>query len=151
MIEAVRQLRGEAHPNVQVQNCDLALAHGTGGSLGTRHGSVTVIMNGVNQMTVKQRTFPSPIADPDTEQFWTAAKNGKLMVGSCNSCGENITILEVSVLLWSPRYYACRGLWQRRDLLWSVLRRADPLRHRLRYLRRRTYNDDEYMSVIWTL
>ena len=39
-------------------------------------------------MTVKQRAFPSPIADPDTEQFWSAAKNGKLMVGSCNSCGE---------------------------------------------------------------
>jgi len=44
VIEAVRQLRGEAHPHVQVQNCDLALAHGTGGSLGTRHGSATVIM-----------------------------------------------------------------------------------------------------------
>ena len=44
VIEAVRQLRGEAHPNVQVQNCDLALAHGTGGALGTRHGSATVIM-----------------------------------------------------------------------------------------------------------
>ena len=44
VIEAVRQLRGEAHPNVQVANCDLALAHGTGGSLGTRHGSATVIM-----------------------------------------------------------------------------------------------------------
>ena len=44
VIEAVRQLRGEAHPNVQVKNCDLALAHGTGGSLGTRHGSATVIM-----------------------------------------------------------------------------------------------------------
>ena len=44
VIEAVRQLRGEAHPKVQVQNCDLALAHGTGGSLGTRHGSATVIM-----------------------------------------------------------------------------------------------------------
>ena len=44
VIEAVRQLRGEAHPKVQVQNCDLALAHGTGGSLGTRLGSATVIM-----------------------------------------------------------------------------------------------------------
>ena len=39
VVEAVRQLRGEAHPAVQVKNCDLALAHGTGGSLGTRHGS----------------------------------------------------------------------------------------------------------------
>jgi acetyl-CoA C-acetyltransferase len=44
VIEAVRQLRGEAHPKVQVKNCNLALAHGTGGSLGHRHGSATVIM-----------------------------------------------------------------------------------------------------------
>ena len=44
VIEAVRQLRGEAHPRVQVANCDLALAHGTGGSLGTRHGAATVIL-----------------------------------------------------------------------------------------------------------
>jgi acetyl-CoA C-acetyltransferase len=42
-IEAVRQLRGEAHPAVQVPNCRLALAQGTGGYLGTRHGSATVI------------------------------------------------------------------------------------------------------------
>ena len=44
VIEAVRQLRGEAHPKVQVKNCNVALAHGTGGSLGTRHGSATIIM-----------------------------------------------------------------------------------------------------------
>ncbi|MEH6547800.1 MAG: thiolase domain-containing protein [Sneathiella sp.] len=47
VIEAVRQLRGEAHPAVQVPNCDLALAHGTGGSLGTRHGAATLIMERV--------------------------------------------------------------------------------------------------------
>ncbi len=44
VIEAVRQLRGEAHPKVQVPDCHLALAHGTGGILGTRHGSGTLIM-----------------------------------------------------------------------------------------------------------
>lgn len=44
VIEAVRQLRGEAHPAVQVPDCDIALAHGTGGSLGTRHGSATLIL-----------------------------------------------------------------------------------------------------------
>jgi acetyl-CoA C-acetyltransferase len=44
VVEAVRQLRGEAHPKVQVKNCDIALAHGTGGSLATRHGSATLIM-----------------------------------------------------------------------------------------------------------
>ena len=47
VIEAVRQLRGEAHPRVQVPNCDLAVAHGTGGLLGTRHGSATVILERV--------------------------------------------------------------------------------------------------------
>ena len=44
VIEAVRQLRGEAHPAVQVPGCDLALAHGTGGYLGSRHGSATLIL-----------------------------------------------------------------------------------------------------------
>ena len=44
VIEAVRQLRGQAHAAVQVPNCQLALAHGTGGLLGSRHGSGTLIM-----------------------------------------------------------------------------------------------------------
>jgi acetyl-CoA C-acetyltransferase len=44
ILEAVRQLRGEAHPQVQVPDCQLALAHGTGGSIGTRMGSSTVIL-----------------------------------------------------------------------------------------------------------
>ena len=44
VIEAVRQLRGEAHPAVQVANCNIAMAHGTGGLLGSRHGSATLIM-----------------------------------------------------------------------------------------------------------
>jgi len=44
VIEAVRQLRGEAHPKVQVPSCDLAIAHGTGGVLGARHGAATLIM-----------------------------------------------------------------------------------------------------------
>jgi len=44
LIEAVRQLRGEAHPAVQVKDCRLALASGVGGSLGTRHGAATMIL-----------------------------------------------------------------------------------------------------------
>jgi acetyl-CoA C-acetyltransferase len=44
VIEAVRQLRGQAHPKVQVGNCDLALVHGTGGALAGRHGSATLIL-----------------------------------------------------------------------------------------------------------
>lgn len=44
VIEAVRQLRGEAHPAVQVKNCSIALAQGMGGQLGSRHGSATLIL-----------------------------------------------------------------------------------------------------------
>jgi len=44
VIEAVRQLRGEAHAAVQVPDCEIALAHGTGGSMATRMGSATLIL-----------------------------------------------------------------------------------------------------------
>ena len=44
VIEAVRQLRGEATPAVQVPDCRIALAHGTGGALSTRMMSSTLIL-----------------------------------------------------------------------------------------------------------
>lgn len=44
VIEAVRQLRGEAHPRVQVPECRLALVQGSGGSLSTRMASATLIL-----------------------------------------------------------------------------------------------------------
>ncbi|MES3000556.1 MAG: thiolase domain-containing protein [Pseudomonadota bacterium] len=44
VIEAVRQLRGEAHPAVQVPDCHLALAQGMGGYLGSRNASATLIL-----------------------------------------------------------------------------------------------------------
>ena len=44
MIEAVRQLRGEAHPAVQVPDCELALAHGTGGDSAARMGSAVLML-----------------------------------------------------------------------------------------------------------
>lgn len=47
VIEAVRQLRGEAAAQVQVKNCQLALVHGTGGGLSSRHGSATLILERV--------------------------------------------------------------------------------------------------------
>ena len=47
VIEAVRQLRGEAHAAVQVPNCDLALANGIGGALASRHTAATLILERV--------------------------------------------------------------------------------------------------------
>ena len=44
VIEAVRQLRGEAHPAVQVKDCTLALASGIGGALASRHTAGTLIL-----------------------------------------------------------------------------------------------------------
>jgi acetyl-CoA C-acetyltransferase len=44
IVEAVRQLRGEANAGTQVPDCQIALAHGTGGSLGIRMGSTTLIL-----------------------------------------------------------------------------------------------------------
>ncbi|MEY2683753.1 MAG: hypothetical protein RJA09_897 [Pseudomonadota bacterium] len=47
IIEAVRQLRGEAHPAVQVPNCAWSLANGIGGALASRHTAATLIMERV--------------------------------------------------------------------------------------------------------
>jgi acetyl-CoA C-acetyltransferase len=44
IIEAVRQLRGEANPGVQVPDCEIALVHGNGGDLGTRMRAATMIL-----------------------------------------------------------------------------------------------------------
>jgi acetyl-CoA C-acetyltransferase len=44
VIEAVRQLRGEANAPVQVPDCEIALAHGNGGLLGSRSGAATLIL-----------------------------------------------------------------------------------------------------------
>jgi acetyl-CoA C-acetyltransferase len=44
VIEAVRQLRGEAHPLVQVPHCQLALASGPGLVLGSGHAHATLIL-----------------------------------------------------------------------------------------------------------
>jgi len=44
MIEAVRQLRGEAHPAVQLPDLPLALVTGIGGLMSLRHGAATAIL-----------------------------------------------------------------------------------------------------------
>ncbi|RZL89005.1 MAG: thiolase domain-containing protein [Variovorax sp.] len=44
VVEAVRQLRGEAHPAVQVKDCDIALASGPGMVFGIGHAHSTLLL-----------------------------------------------------------------------------------------------------------
>ena len=87
IIEAVRQLRGEAHPKVQVPNCDLALAHGTGGLLGVRHGRID-LHPGAGVMAEARTKYPAPQGNPETKPFWDAAAQGKFLIKRCTACGE---------------------------------------------------------------
>jgi uncharacterized OB-fold protein len=40
-------------------------------------------------MTVKERKIPAPTVYPETEAFWKAAGEGRLLVKRCTACGEN--------------------------------------------------------------
>ncbi|MBI4328722.1 MAG: hypothetical protein HY685_02520 [Chloroflexi bacterium] len=44
VLESVRQLRGERE-EAQIPNCDLAVAHGTGGTISNRHGTGTLVLS----------------------------------------------------------------------------------------------------------
>ncbi len=91
VIEAVRQLRGEAHPKVQVANCDLAIAHGTGGSLGTRHAAA----HG-DHGTGGERC-PRPSTDPPDpgaggqrrdQAVLGRGQEGRFLIKRCTACGK---------------------------------------------------------------
>lgn len=38
--------------------------------------------------TTTERTIPAPAINPENERYFAAAKEGKLLVGKCNECGE---------------------------------------------------------------
>jgi uncharacterized OB-fold protein len=78
-------------------------------------------------MSNQQRVFPTPIADPDTEQFWLAAKDGNLMIGHCNSCGEKHYYPRgMCPHCGSAKVELIRSSGKGEIYSWSVLRRADP-------------------------
>jgi uncharacterized OB-fold protein len=39
-------------------------------------------------MAGKERTIPAPPTNPETQAFWDAARQGKLLVKRCTACGE---------------------------------------------------------------
>ena len=86
IIEAVRQLRGEAHPKVQVKNCDLAVAHGTGGI--ARRPPCRLDLHPGARVMAEAKKYPTPQGNPETAPFWDAAKQGKFLIKRCTACGE---------------------------------------------------------------
>ncbi len=40
-------------------------------------------------MSNKERDYPAPAINVETQHFWDAAADGKLLVKKCNDCGEN--------------------------------------------------------------
>ena len=78
-------------------------------------------------MSHQQRVFPTPIADPDTEQFWLAAKDGNLKIGHCNSCGEKHYYPRgMCPHCGSAEVELIQSSGKGEIYSWSVLRRADP-------------------------
>jgi len=86
IIEAVRQLHGEAHPAVQVPDCALALASGIGGSLGMCHAGSVVILE--RDQTMTEPTRPALFDNPETDPFWQAAARGQLVLPTCRACNS---------------------------------------------------------------
>ena len=39
-------------------------------------------------MAAQERKIQAPQPNPETQAFWKAAEEGKLMVGKCNDCGK---------------------------------------------------------------
>jgi uncharacterized OB-fold protein len=37
---------------------------------------------------VSERTIPAPPVNKETERFWAAAADGRLLIGRCRSCGQ---------------------------------------------------------------
>lgn len=39
-------------------------------------------------MSTAERSYPDPTTNLETERYWAAAKDGRLLVKTCNACGQ---------------------------------------------------------------
>ena len=39
-------------------------------------------------MSTGERSYPDPTTNLETERYWAAAKDGQLLIKTCNACGE---------------------------------------------------------------
>ena len=146
VIEAVRQLRGEAHPKVQVPELQAGagarhrrLAGHAPRQRHTDHGT------GVN-MLIKERKLVAPTVYPETKTFWDAAGEGRLLVKQCDDCGEHHHYPRAACpFCGSERTAVAAGERQGHDLqLQRHAARRGALHHRLRDTRRRPDDDEQH-------
>ena len=141
VIEAVRQLRGEAHPKVQVPNCDLAIAHGTGGSLGTRHGAAHADHGkGIGRCPTsktgphRRARIPAPAAEPREQAVLGRGRGGQLPDQALHGLRQAALVSAHDLPVLLQRRHRVGGEPGRgRDLHLQrhAPEHAGPLRHRL--------------------
>ena len=150
VVEAVRQLRGEAHPEVQVRE----LRH----RAGARHRRLARHPprrrdrdhgTGVRAMADARNAKSAPQPNLETQAFWDAAAEGKLMVKKCNACGKMYYYPRAHVpVLLQRRDRMAAGLGRRDDLhLQRHAPRPGALRDRLCDARRGADDDDQHRRL----
>lgn len=78
-------------------------------------------------MSTKEKTYPSPAPNPDTQVFWDAAKEGRFLVKFCNDCGKaHWYPRAVCPLCFSSNTEWRAGSGKGTLYTYSPMRRADP-------------------------
>ncbi len=90
MLEAVRQCAARPHPRCRCTNCDLALAHGTGGSLARGTSPPPSSWKGSRGDGANRKTARSPHRRSTSKRKPSGrrAAQGKLLIKKCTACGE---------------------------------------------------------------
>ena len=149
VVEAVRQLRGEAHPAGAGQE----LRRGPGardGRLARHAPRQRHADHGERVMaTAKERVIPAPPSGPEIQAFWDAAAAGRLAIKRCAACGQ----VHHYPRALCPFCGSDRTEWRRRDgprddlLLQRHAPRAGALCAGVRDPRRGRDDDDEHRRL----
>jgi hypothetical protein len=120
VIEAVRQLRGEAHPAVQVwPNCQLALAQGMGGLLGSRHGCGTLIL--VDAPAAMRRSAFCLTALTSASRVFSAFTTARFT--RCSACLTLALICwRAASAFWRTTFFASLRPPAAASVIWSMVR-----------------------------
>jgi uncharacterized OB-fold protein len=81
------------------------------------------------------RKIPAPLPNLETQAFWDAAAEGKLLIKKCNSCGE-VHFYPRSIC---PFCFSDQTVWQQASgdgtiYTYSVMRRGAPVPYAIAYV-----------------